>query len=309
MRVEGIYTPIVTPHDDQHNIDPDGFVSVIEHLVESGVHGVILAGTTGEYYAQTRDERLMLMRLAHEAIGGRVPLIIGVGAIRTQDCVDYAEAAAQAGAEMILLGSPYYAVPTERELARHALAVDRAAGLPIMLYNYPGRSGAEFGQEFLERVARNSNFTAIKESSGDINRIHMIAREFPHLQLSCGADDQALEFFVWGAHSWVCAAGNFLGAECIALYETCVLEGDFAKGRRLMKALLPVMTVLERGGKFAQCVKYGCEMQGLPAGTVRLPLRPMKKELKRQLRDAVITARRTIQGILGEKPEPVMAAE
>ena len=76
-----------------------------------------------------------------------------------------------------------------------------------------------------------------------------------------------------------------------------------------MKALLPVMTVLERGGKFAQCVKYGCEMDGLPAGTVRLPLRPMKKELKRELRDAVLIARKTFKGILAETPKPKKSAK
>ena len=193
---------------------------------------------------------------------------------------------------------PPYSVPNAKELALHALKVDRAANLPIVLYNYPARSGGEMGHEFLERVARSANFVAIKESSGDINRVHMLAREFPHLQLSCGADDQALEFFVWGAQSWVCAAGNFFAKESIFLYERCVLQGDFVTGRRIMKALLPLMTVLERGGKFVQCVKYACDLEGLPAGeTVRLPLRPMKKELKRTLRDALLTAKTTIRQI------------
>ena len=127
------------------------------------------------------------------------------------------------------------------------------------------------------------------------------AREFPHLQLSCGADDLALEFFAWGAESWVCAAANFFAKESIALYEACAVRNDFVTGRRLLKAMMPVMTVLERGGKFVQCVKYGCELDGLPAGkTVRLPLRPMKKELKRELRDAIATARTTIRQISGE---------
>jgi 4-hydroxy-tetrahydrodipicolinate synthase len=126
----------------------------------------------------------------------------------------------------------------------------------------------------------------------------MLAREFPHLQLSCGADDLALEFFAWGAQSWVCAAANFFSAECLLLFESCALNSDFVTGRRLMKAMMPVMTVLERSGKFVQCVKYGCELDGLPAGeSVRLPLRPMKKELKRTLRDAIVTARTTISRI------------
>jgi len=309
MQFEGIYAPVITPMGPEREIDEKGWAEVIEHLLGQGMHGLVLGGTTGENYALTPEERVRQFQYGHEVIGGRVPWVAGVNDIRTENVSAFAVAAREAGASAILLAVPPYSIPNDKELAQHALAVDKACGLPVMLYNFPGRSGTEFGQEFLDRVSRNSNFAAIKESSGDIHRIHMIAREFPHLQLSCGADDQALEFFVWGARSWVCAAGNFLGAECIALYETCVLQEDFAKGRRLMKALLPVMTVLERGGKFAQCVKYGCEMDGLPAGTVRLPLRPMKKELKRQMRDAVLTARKTVKGILAEKSEPEESAK
>lgn len=299
MQFEGIYVPAITPFEADYAIDEEAYAAVIEHLIGQGVHGLVIGGTTGENYALTPEERVHQFKVAHKLIKGRVPWIAGVNDIRTEDVCDFSQAAKKAGADALLLAIPPYSVPNQKELALHALKVDRAANLPIMLYNYPGRSGAAYEHECLERVARSSNFVAIKESSGDINRVHMLAREFPHLQLSCGADDQALEFFVWGAHSWICAAGNFLAPECIALYECCVKRGDFATGRRIMKAMLPLMTVLERGGKFVQCVKYGCELSGMPAGeTVRLPLRPMKKELKRKMRDALLTARTTIANVL-----------
>ena len=300
MRFEGIYAPVITPMHADCGIDEAGYETMIEHLIGQGVHGLVIGGTTGENYALTREERVHQFELANKLINGRIPWIAGVNDIRTEDVSYYAAAARDAGAGSILLAVPPYSVPNDKELAQHALAVDKECGLPIMLYNYPGRSGTEFGEEFLRRVSRNANFTAIKESSGDVNRIHLIAREFPHLQLSCGADDQALEFFAWGARSWVCAAANFFAAECVALYKTCAVDGDFATGRRLMKALLPVMTVLERGGKFVQCVKYACELDGLPGGAVRLPLRPMKKELKRELRDAILVARASVTRILAE---------
>jgi len=295
MRFEGIYTPVITPFRADYSIDEEGYRRVIENQIVQGVQGLVIGGTTGESYALTREERLWQFRTAHDVIRGRLPWLAGVNDIRTEDVCAYAAAAKEAGADALLLAVPPYSVPTGKELALHALKVDRAANMPIMLYNYPARSGAGMSREFLNRVGRNANFQAIKESSGDLERIHMLAREFPHLQLSCGADDQALEFFVWGARSWVCAAANFFAWEALQLYQACVLEGDFTKGRRIMKAMLPVMTVLERGGKFVQCVKYACELDGLPAGHVRLPLRPMKKELKRQMRDAVLTARTTIR--------------
>jgi len=100
----------------------------------------------------------------------------------------------------------------------------------------------------------------------------MLARDFPGIGLSCGWDDQALEFFAWGARSWVCAASNFLPQEHIALYEACVVEKNFDKGRRIMSAMMPLMDFLEDAGKFVQSIKYGCELNGLHSGGLRAPL-------------------------------------
>jgi len=283
MRFEGIYTPIVTPNRDDHSIDSDRFAEVAEQLIAAGVHGIIVAGTTGEYYAQTPEERVRLMGLAKDVIKDRVPLIIGTGAVRTEDAIYFAEHAKAAGADAILVTTPPYAVPTGRENAVHALAVDRAANLPVMLYNYPGRMAAHMDEEYLDRVGRSPNFCAIKESSGDINRVHLLARDYPHIQLACGMDDQALEFFAWGARSWVCAGSNFAPEAHIALWRACVLEGDFAKGRRIMSAMLPLMRVLEQGGKFVQCIKHGLSLRGIPVGPPRRPLQPLNKEDKRAL--------------------------
>ena len=262
MKFEGIYTPVITPHRADGSIDRDALAVQIEHLISSGVHGLINGGSTGEYYAQSMDERKDMATFAKDVIGGRVPLIVGTVSVRTEDSILMAEHAAKIGADALLVGSPPYSVPTERENALNALAIDRAADLPIMLYNYPGRMGIDMGEEFLDRVGRSRNFAAIKESSGDINRVHLLARDYPHIQMSCGMDDQALEFFAWGARSWVCAGSNFLPTEHIALWRACVVEGDFDKGRRIMSAMMPLMRVLEQGGKFIQAVKHGCEMAG-----------------------------------------------
>jgi len=166
-----------------------------------------------------------------------------------------------------------------------------------MLYNYPGRMGVNMGEEFLDRVGRSRNVCAIKESSGDINRVHLLARDYPHIQMSCGMDDQALEFFAWGARSWVCAGSNFLPEEHVALYQACAVDGDFTRGRRIMSAMMPLMRVLEQGGKFIQCVKHGVEMRGLYAGPPRPPLKALNKDDKRQLDQVVRVLKSTIQDI------------
>ena len=300
MKFEGIYTPVITPHRADGSIDRDGFAAMIDYLIASGVHGLINGGSTGEYYAQSMDERLEMASFAHQVIGGRVPLIVGTVAIRLEDSILMAEHAAKIGAAAILVGSPPYSVPTERENALNALAIDRAADLPVMLYNYPGRMGINMGEEFLDRVGRSRNFCAIKESSGDINRVHLLARDYPHIQMSCGMDDQALEFFAWGARSWVCGGSNFLPAEHIALWKACAVDGNFDKGRRIMSALMPLMRVLEQGGKFIQCIKHGCEMDGHHAGPPRPPLKPLNKDDKRQLEQVVRVLKRTVAEIEAE---------
>lgn len=300
MQFEGIYTPVITPYHNDFSLNQDALEATINRLIEAGVHGLIIAGTTGEYYAQSTDERVEMMSVAHEIIAGRRPMIVGTGAIRTEDSILYAKAAKKAGADALLIATPPYAYPTGREIALHALAIDRAADLPAMLYNYPGRMCVNMDEETLDRLGRSPNFCAIKESSGDPNRLHMLARDYPHIALSCGMDDQALEFFAWGARSWVCAGSNFAPEAHIALYQSCAVEGNFTKGRAIMSAMLPLMRVLEQGGKFVQCIKYGLTLRGIDAGPPRKPLQPLNKDDKRQLAEVITTMDIAIANIMGE---------
>jgi 4-hydroxy-tetrahydrodipicolinate synthase len=300
FKFEGIYTPLVTPFHDDHSVNFDALSDVIEMLIAAGVHGVISGGSTGENYAQTAQERMEIAKFTVDQVKGRVAVIVGTGSMLTADSILMATGARAMGADAILLATPPYSVPTERENALNALAIDKAANLPVMLYNYPGRMGVHMGEEFLDRVGRSRNICGIKESSGDINRVHLLARDYPHIQMSCGMDDQALEFFAWGARSWVCGGSNFLPAEHIALYETCAIKGDFAKGRRIMSAMMPLMRVLEQGGKFVQCIKYGVTFQGIDTGAIRPPLKALNKDDKRALEQVIRVCQTTISQIMSE---------
>lgn len=298
MKFEGIYTPAITPLDADGNIDKAAFAEVLEYLVEAKVHGIIIGGSTGEYYAHTAQERFDLAAQAKDVLHGRLPLIVGTGAIRTEDSVAYAEAAKAIKADALLVGSPPYALPTQQEVAEHVFAVDRAAGLPIMLYNYPARMGVHMGPELFDALAGCSNIVAIKESSGDMAQLHRLATKLPHIALSCGWDDQALEFFAWGARSWVCAGSNFIPREHVALYQACVIENNFVKGRQIMAAMMPLMDFLE-GGKFVQSIKYGCELNGLRTGGVRAPLKGLQDSEKAELKDVVASLKRAVAQITG----------
>lgn len=300
FKFEGIYTPLVTPYHADGSINWDALADVIGFLVDKGVHGMISGGSTGENYAQTVAERVDIARFSSERIKGRLPFVMATGAMLTSDSIALAQAGREMGADAILVASPPYAVPTDRENAQNALAIDKAADLPVMLYNYPHRTGTMMGGEFLDIVGRNHNFCGIKESSGDINRVHMLACDHPQIALGCGMDDQALEFFAWGAPFWVCGGSNFLPEEHIALYEACVLEGNFSKGRRIMSALMPLMRVLEQGGKFIQTIKHGVTLTGIDAGAMRVPLMGLDADEVHNLEQVVRELKQAIAGIRAE---------
>ena len=300
FQFNGIYTPIITPYHDDGTVHWDALADAVDYLLAAGVHGIISGGSTGENYTQTVAERIALAEFVKSRITGRCPFVVGTGAMLVDESLALADAARKMRADAILLASPPYAVPTDRENALNALAIDKAANLPIMLYNYPHRTGTMMGPEFLDRVGRSRNFCGIKESSGDINRVHLLARDYPHIQLGCGMDDQALEFFAWGAPFWVCGGSNFLPVEHIALYDACVGRGDFATGRRIMAAMLPLMRVLEQGGKFIQTIKYGVTLNGIEAGAMRRPLIGLNKDEKRSLEQVVRVLKTTIATITAE---------
>jgi 4-hydroxy-tetrahydrodipicolinate synthase len=298
MIFEGIYVPLVTPFRPDLSIDYAAWGEVIDWQVENGTHGIIVGGSTGEFFSLTQEERIEQYAFAKARTAARIPVIAGINDLLAERCYELAAAARDAEVDALLVAAPPYSLPSQKELAAHCLKIDRIANLPIMLYNYPGRTGVNMEEAFLQRVAQNRNVCAIKESSGNVDRIHMLAREYPQLQLSAGAEDQVLEFFAWGARSWVSVVGNFFPRAAVRFYETCVLEGNFTLGRKIMSALLPLMYCLERGGKFLQSVKYACEIMNRPGGPVRPPMLPMEKDLKREVFQIVNTANRTLTNLL-----------
>ena len=301
MQFEGIYTPIITPFRDDLSIDFDAYGQIIDWQVDNGVHAIVVGGSTGEFFSLTQEERVEQFNFAVDRIAGRLPVVAGVNDLLVDRCHELAAAARAAGVDALLVAAPPYGLPDQEELAGHCRRVDRIAGLPIILYNYPGRTGVSMERDFLDRIAGSANIQAIKESSGEIERIQMLANEYPELQLSVGSEDLVLEFFAWGARSWVSVAANFFPREAVGLYQTCVLEGDFNKGRRIVSALLPLMVCLEKGGKFLQSVKYACELLGRPGGPVRPPFLPLDEELRGEVFHLVKAAEISLRAILDEE--------
>jgi len=300
MRFEGIYTPIITPFHQDGSIDWDGYAEVIDWQIENSVAGIIVGGSTGEFYALSKKERIQQFRFAAERIGDSVELMAGVNDIRVDECLEITTAARDAGAQSLLVAAPPYSIPSEAELAHHVLKIADTSGLPIMLYNYPGRVVVEMGEEFLNIVSQNPQIAGIKESSGDYTRLPYLARNYPGIELVVGGEEQVLEFAAWGAKAWVCASANIFPSECVKFLDIVGKQGDFERGKRLMAEFMPLMGILEQGGKFLQCVKYGCDLQGLPSGVVRPPLLPMDEDLKQEMASVVATTRDKVNAILNE---------
>ena len=295
----GSIPALVTPFRDG-GVDEEAFRRLIDFQIESGSSALVPCGTTGEASTLTNAEHHRVIEICVEHTAGRVPVIAGCGSNDTANALMHMTFSKRYGASAALVVAPYYNRPSQAGLIAHFSHLAERCELPIILYNYPGRMSVEMGREFLDRVGRSKNVIGIKESSGDINRVHLLARDYPHIQMSCGMDDQALEFFAWGARSWVCGGSNFLPAEHIALWRACAVEGNFTKGRRIMSALMPLMRVLEQGGKFIQCIKHGCEMNGFHAGPPRPPLKGLNKDDKRQLEQVVRVLKRTVAEIEAE---------
>jgi len=298
MKFEGVYVPIITPFNDDLSMDFDAFGEVIDWQIEKGTHGIIVGGSTGEFFSLKKDERVTQVRFAAERIAGRLPLIAGVNDLLPERCYELAEAAKVAGVDALLIAAPPYSLPGQQELVAHCLRIDQVARLPIILYNYPARTGVCMEREFLDEISRCSNVCAIKESSGDIDRVHMLVSDFPQFQLCAGAEDQVLEFFAWGARSWVSVVANFFPAEAVRFYEVCVREGDFQTGRQIMLTFLPLMNCLEKGGKFLQSVKQACEIMDRPGGPVRPPLQAMNEGQRQEILHLVRTVKSGLDEIL-----------
>lgn len=286
---QGVYAALPTPMTEAQEVDCETLAVFVDFLIETGgVHGLVALGSTGEYYALTAQEREAVVAATLGAAAGRVPVLVGANAGSTRDVVAYSRRAQQQGAAGLLLAAPYYSLPTPAELLEHFRAVDRAVDIPIMLYNYPGRTGVDMTPELVERLAGLDHVRYVKESSGDVARVAEILRRCGgKITVFCGCDTVALEGFLLGATGWVGGVVNVLPQEHAKLFDLTLKKRDMPAARELYRSLLPVLALFEGGGKYTQFVKAGCELMGHPVGPPRQPLLPPSAEetalLKRAL--------------------------
>ncbi|HEY5911918.1 MAG TPA: 4-hydroxy-tetrahydrodipicolinate synthase [Verrucomicrobiae bacterium] len=288
----GVFSALVTPMTEDQEIDYKKLGDFADHLIRKGVHGLVPLGSTGEYYALSSDERERVLRVTLEAAARQVPVLAGTNAGSTRDVVTYSKQAETLGCAGVMLAAPYYSLPRLDELYAHFRAVNDAIGIPIMLYNYPGRTGVDMPPDFVEKLAGLRNVRYIKESTGEMPRItELLRRCGDRLGVFCGCDTIALESLMVGATGWVGGVVNVLPASHVKLYELAVVRKDYDAARKLFLEILPVLELMEGGGKYTQWVKTGCGLTGHDCGPPRQPLRPATKSERARLREALAQTR------------------
>jgi len=287
-RLHGVFTALVTPMKGDGEIHHNKLASLVDHQISQGIHGLIPLGSTGEFYALSPTEREQVLKTTLDAAAGRVPVIAGANAGSTREVIGFARQAEQLGCSGVMLAPPYYSLPTPEELFTHFSAVDAAIGIPIMLYNYPGRTGVDMSPEFIARLATLQNIRYVKESTGEMQRMTTLMRLCgDRLGVFCGCDSIALESLMIGAIGWVGGIANVLPHSHAMLYELAVANKDFVKARMLFFDILPTLELIEGGGKYTQWVKAACGLMGHPCGAPRPPLAAATKEECAQLRHAL----------------------
>lgn len=286
--LRGVLAALVTPMKANAAIDFRALAQHVETMIAAGVHGLIPLGSTGEFYALTPAERQEVIRVTLAAAAGRVPVVAGTNAGSTRDVIAFSREAEELGCDAVMLAPPYYSLPTPEELRAHYQAVHDAIGIPIMLYNYPGRTGVDMTPEFIAQLAELPRIRYVKESTGEINRISTLLRRCgDRLGVFCGGDTVAFESLALGAIGWVGGVVNVAPRSHVELYRLMVERRDFAAARELYFHMLPLLNLMEGGGKYTQWVKAACGLVGRPVGAPRAPLRAATAAERRQLRAAL----------------------
>ena len=299
MQLRGCGTALVTPFLQDGSIDETSFRNLVAWQVESGIDFLVPCGTTGETPTLSHDEWLRVIDLAVEVVAGRVPIVAGATSNSTNDAVAKAkELAARPGVNAILTANPYYNKPTQEGQYRHFRAIAEAVDKPIVVYNVPGRTGANLEPATLVRLTEVPNIIAVKEASGSVNQIAEICGLVPeHFSVLSGDDAVTLPVIALGGVGLISVASNEIPSEMTAMVRAA-LSNDWNAARKLCRKYLPLMQA-----NFIESsplpVKAVLAMMGKVEEVYRLPLVPMRRDTRSKLQRVAGEA-----GLISQKPAP-----
>jgi len=284
-----VLTAMVTPFDADGQLDLDARSGVAAHLVDHGNDGLVVSGTTGESPTTTTEEDGRLLRAVLEAVGDRATVVAGVGTNNTAHSVELAVQAEKLGAHGTLVVTPYYNKPTQEGLAAHFEAVADAAGLPVMLYDIPGRTATKIAEETYRRLAGHERIVAVKDAVGDLYRGVRIMAE-TGLAFYSGDDVLNLGWLTHGGSGVVSVVAHVAGREYAAMVDA-VDRGDLDAALATYRSLVPVVDVIMNRAQGAMTAKAALQLLGVLDGRhVRLPLVPAGDDLVAEIRTVLQSA-------------------
>jgi len=274
-RPAGLYAYLMTPCDRSGNVDHGILRAYVEALIEAGIDGVTCLASTGEGPYLTETERFAVAETVGKAVGGKVKVNVGIGAVSTAQVLRFARHAQDAGATSVILDMQTY-FPISFEAAHaHYEAVARAVDLPIRLYNIPVATRFDFTPDLIARMSSIRSIDSIKESSGDATRVRdIVSLCGERFSVFCGLHFLVLDAFRFGAVGWEAALHPLIARHCVDLYRTLAVERDFRKGEALYAALQPLFYFLKYYG-VPQSIKAMSGWSGIDLGRPRAPLEPL----------------------------------
>lgn len=287
-KFQGSYTALVTPFKNG-SVDEAAFRSLVSWQIGEGVHGLVPVGTTGESPTLSHDEHRKVVEWCIEEAGGRVPVIAGAGSNSTREAVDLALHAEKAGADAVLVVTPYYNKPTQEGLYQHFKTVNDAVGIPIIIYNIPSRSVVDLSVETMARLFELKNIAGVKDATGNLARVSLQRRAMgpDFIQLS-GEDMTALAFMAAGGHGCISVVANVAPQLCASLM-SAVLKGDYAAGLEIQDRLVPLHDAIFKEPGLAGA-KHALKLLGRIDEVVRLPLMPVTPPTGKLIREAMVHA-------------------
>jgi len=284
LPLEGIIVPMVTPFDTNENLDKDGIIQVTEWLIEQGVHGLFVAGSTGEVARLTIEERKKLLDTVLDVAKGKIGIFFGVGCPSTKHTIELIEYAKDAGADAAVVIPPYYYKPGDKALLKHYEIISRKArDYPLIIYDIPAYSGYRLSDEILERIADLDNVVGFKDSSGDMSRfIKILSKIGNKIAILQGWDIYEIPSFILGAPGGVFGIGNIIGKYEVQIYNY-LKEKELEKAIEVFKSILPLIEFFMRKGMFPKALKEALNIIGIHAGVPREPYRDLSKEEKEEL--------------------------
>ncbi|MFB0618899.1 4-hydroxy-tetrahydrodipicolinate synthase [Streptomyces sp. AGS-58] len=268
---------MITPFTEEGGLDLAGAQRLAVRLVAEGCDGLVLNGTTGESPTTTDDEKARLVAAVREAVGDRAALVTGVGTADTRHTVELARAAGEAGADGVLVVTPYYSRPPQEAVAAHFLQVADGSGLPVMLYDIPGRTGTRIEPDTMIRLAAHPRIVAVKDCSYDFLGVQKVLAR-TGLAYYAGCDEHVLALYAVGAAGCVSTVANAVPAHVAAILDAFD-AGETTRAARLQLAAAPLTEAMTGAGlPGTVTAKALLGRLGLPAGPVRAPLLPAGRE-------------------------------